>query len=593
MSESLAYTGDFASADVRTPRQKYLARMRQLERAAQPFVCDYQELADHYWPGSVRLTQADKARTRYTGTDVVNSVGILARRTMQAGIASSLTSPARPWAALGLPDLDLMRWGPVKTWLHLVTESMFRVFARSNLYQVLPTMYAAEGVFGTAAMVIDDDPKDLVRFYQWTTGTYYLAANARQTIDTGFRRFQMSVANLIERFGVGAVSSRVKKLADQKNWDQLVDVVRVIEPNWQRDTNKIDAAGMAYTSTYFESGGNDDKLLEQRGLRDLALIAPRWEPLGEDEYGRGLGFQSLPDSRQLQFYGRRNGQATDGLVQPAVASSAALEGSYPLPGEIVKTQTTGPQSELRAVYAVPPAAIQVLDAKEARLERRLNELWFVDLWLALTRDENRPANVTAREVAERHEEKLLQLGPVLVQQYNELLDPTIERTFNLQVRRSTPFWMRGETGPYFPPPPEEIHGMPLRVEYISPLAVAQKLVGIAADERLASTVGNIYAVYPQIVKKINWFKFVEGYAERVSANPDIIVPQDQVDAQLAAEAKAAQQQQQTEQLPAVAKSAQVLSQTDVGGDSALNRLLYAQAGGAGVPPVLPGAGRGG
>ncbi|PWG73491.1 phage head-tail adapter protein, partial [Enterococcus hirae] len=72
--------------------------------------------------------------------------------------------------------------------------------------------------------------------------------------------------------------------------------------------------------------------------------------------------------------------------------------------------------------------------------------------------------MTAREVQERHEEKLLMLGPVIERVQNELLDPMIDRVFSIALR-----------GNALPPPPEELEGVDLRVEYISILAQAQRM----------------------------------------------------------------------------------------------------------------------
>jgi DNA-binding IscR family transcriptional regulator len=50
--------------------------------------------------------------------------------------------------------------------------------------------------------------------------------------------------------------------------------------------------------------------------------------------------------------------------------------------------------------------------------------YYADLFLMLANDDR--SNVTATEIAERHEEKLLMLGPVLERLHNEML-----------IRRST------------------------------------------------------------------------------------------------------------------------------------------------------------
>lgn len=599
MSESVVSLDTLTSAaDQRTPKQRQLARLRTLERLARGFVLQWSEIAEHNLPGSVRVRdngRKDVAATAGQSLEVVNSIGVIACRTLASGMMSGLTSPARIWFALAIPDTDRMRFGPVKSWLHKVQEAMFRQFARSNLYQVLPLLYAHLGAFGVACALLEKDVQDLIRFYLWTPGTYFLANSGRLTVDTAYRRLSLTVAQLVQQFGQENCSRRVQQLWAQKQYDQDIEVIRAIEPNMERAHGKLDRSGAAVLSDWFEPGSGDerDKYLRRSFYRQSPILAPRWGAIGEDVYSRSPGFDALPDSRMVQQYERRNGQVVDYLAAPPVASSAQLQGAYPMPGEVLKVPFSGTQNAIQTIHQTQPAAITAIDTRVQRLENRINEIWFANLWLMLSQDD-RNMRPTAREVAERHEEKLLQLGPTLVRVYNELLDPTIERTFALMVEASMPFWQRQEDGPFFPPPPEELAGQDLRVEYISPLALAQRLVGITSDERLAGFVGNIAAVKPDIIDKVDWDRMVEGYAERTSANPDVVVPQDKVEQIRGRRSQQQQQQQQvTEQIPAAAQAAKVLSETDIRGDSALNRLLYAQAGGAGVPPALPGAGRGG
>ena len=56
--------------------------------------------------------------------------------------------------------------------------------------------------------------------------------------------------------------------------------------------------------------------------------------------------------------------------------------------------------------------------------------------------------ITAREIEERHEEKLLMLGPVLERLNDELLRPLIDRTFNIMVRLSQGAWRQGRGAGY-------------------------------------------------------------------------------------------------------------------------------------------------
>jgi len=72
-------------------------------------------------------------------------------------------------------------------------------------------------------------------------------------------------------------------------------------------------------------------------------------------------------------------------------------------------------------------------------------------------------NMTATEVLQRNEEKMRLLGPVLGRLQSELLQPLIERVYNILERQNI-----------FRPAPEILAEQNVEIEYVSPLAKAQK-----------------------------------------------------------------------------------------------------------------------
>ncbi|MGA0840920.1 MAG: portal protein, partial [Pseudomonadales bacterium] len=80
--------------------------------------------------------------------------------------------------------------------------------------------------------------------------------------------------------------------------------------------------------------------------------------------------------------------------------------------------------------------------------------------------------MTATEVLQRNEEKMRLLGPVLGRLQAELLQPLIDRVFNLLLRARA-----------LPPAPEELQGQNIDIEYVSPLAKAQKLTDLQSVMR--------------------------------------------------------------------------------------------------------------
>ncbi len=75
--------------------------------------------------------------------------------------------------------------------------------------------------------------------------------------------------------------------------------------------------------------------------------------------------------------------------------------------------------------------------------------------------------MTATEVIQRQEERMRVIGPVLGRLMNELLRPLIDRVFALMLRADM-----------LAVPPTSLQGIDIDVEYVSPLARAQKSSGL-------------------------------------------------------------------------------------------------------------------
>jgi hypothetical protein len=173
-------------------------------------------------------------------------------------------------------------------------------------------------------------------------------------------------------------------------------------------------------------------------------------------------------------------------------------------------------------------------------------------------------------VRERHSEKLLVLGPMMEQQNDDLFDPCIDRIFNTMLRRGK-----------FPPPPPEIQGQQLRVEYISIMAQAQKLVGVSSLERFVGFVGQVAQFNPSVLDKVNTDAAIEEYGIMTGVTGKIIVSAEDVAIVRENRAKQEQQQRAAESMPALAQgaaAAKTMSETDVAGDSALARLMSQMTG---------------
>lgn len=556
-----------------TLRQRHLQRYQALKNERATWEPLWRDVSEHILPGHARFTTADRNRGTRRGASIINSSPRRSSRTLAAGMMAGITSPARPWFRLTTPDASLAEYGPVRGWLYVVEERMRLAYARSNTYNALHATYKNLGGFGTAAFFLEEDTQDALRSYVLTTGQYCLANSPRLQVDTVYRETGFTVAQMVERFGEKACSPRVREAFKSGRLDTWVDVLHVVEPNTAVRPGMLGPGGKRWTSLWLELAGDEQTgVLRVSGYAEFPVLAPRWDVVGEDVYGYGPGMDAIGDCKGLQFLEKRKAQAFDKVVNPPMVGPAALmnQRASILAGDVTYVDVPQGGQRFEPAMTVHPGALPEFRQAIAEHAQRVDQDFFADLWLMLAQSDN--PQMTATEVAERHEEKMLQLGPVLERLNGELLDPLIDRTFSILLRNNQ-----------FPPPPEELQGQPLKVEYISILAQAQRMLGIAGMERMVGFVGTLAKADPTVLDKVDLDQAVDVYADMVGVPPSV-VRSDEVVAQLRAGRRQAEAQaQQMAQAQAVAESAQKLSQTDMAGDNALTRMVQAMGGPAPGP----------
>lgn len=550
--------------DPRTPQQRIMARKAALWTERSSHDAHTQEIAEFLLPRSARFHGSENGQggaTHYNS--IIDETGTQAHGVLEAGLMAGMTSPARPWVKLATPDRDLMEFGPVKTWLSKVTQKMLTIYAKSNTYRAFRSMYGQIGAYGTAANVCVDNYENVLHNFPLAWGSYTIGLNQLGTADTLYRVITKTVAQLIEQFGRENCSQTVRNLWDTAKYDATVEVLHAIEPRRGRDYTKIDARNMLFKSCYLELGrDNDSKFLRESGFKEFPAICPRWLVDGDDTYAtRWPAALALGSIKQLQQEQKQKSTAIDYQVEPPLGVPLELKNSGVdrLPGGVTFINAANPQGGIRSMFEVRLDLQHLLiDIQDVR--DRINKSFFVDLFKMLANDTR--SNVTAREIAERHEEKLLMLGPVLESLHTEMLQPYVEITFAKMLRAGL-----FAPGTELEPPPE-LQGQDLDIEFISTLAQAQRAVGTASVDRLIGTIGSLAAIKPEVLDKLDADQAVDAYAEMLGVDPSLIVADK--DVALVRKGRAAQQQAQAmaamaQPMKDMAMAGKAMGETDVEG----------------------------
>lgn len=551
-----------------TKRQYHDRRLNSLKSMRNPWEAHWLELSEYVAPSRLRLLMREN-EGRPSRKKIVDSTGSFALRTLASGMHSGITSPARPWFRLATFDPDLKDFAPVKQYLSQVETRMREVYQASNVYNAFHWGYGDLGLFGQSCSLLVEDDDSVVRMIPMLHGSFWLARDHKGRATTLYRQFEWTVEKIVSRFGYDKCSNTIQNCYDKGDYDERFVINHAVEPRMERDPTKIDRRNKPFLSNYWEDGGpRGGDLLEESGFDSNPIIAPPWELVAEDSYGISPGMDALPDVKMLQIMQMRAGEAIEKKVRPPMTGPISMKNNPAslMPGSV--TYVDDPTGRAYRPAIEVNLSLTELEHKITEANRRIERAYYADLFLMLANMEGiQPRNTF--EIAERKEEKLLALGPVLENIYNGQLAPTIDRTFEIMEQRGL-----------LPPPPDELQGTELKIEYISMLAQAQKAVSTGSIERLFSFVGNLAAANPNVLDKIDMDEGVDIYGDMLGAPPSLIVPDEQV---ASVRNQRAQQQQQAMQAqmaaqaaPAIqqtADAARVLSETDAGGgQSLLNRL---------------------
>lgn len=542
-------------------------RLGRLKTDASSWFATGQELSKFCCPTRGFFSQTPNQGTKIDHRVVLDMHARRAVRTLASGMVSGLTSPSRPWFAIGVTDPSIQELDEVKEWCDMVETRMLDVFAHSNIYGVLHSVYEELATFGTASFFLSEDINTIIHGRSYTFGEYYLGCDQNGRVNTFAREFFLQVDQMVLEFGLENLSPTVQAHHQNKNFDTWIKCSMLVERNRDRKPGFIDNKNMAYTCTYWEDG-NPEKPLRVDGYEEFPVLAPRWDTTtSADSYGKGPGWDALGDTKMLQKETRMKLEGLDKSNNPPVQVDSSVDGEANLmPGGITRFSGVMPNAGVKPAYQVQPDVNAMLESiRDCRMV--IDRAFYADLFLMFANADL--GKMTATEVAERQSEKLQMLGPVLERLENELLSPLIERTFAIMSRMGL-----------IPPAPEALKKTELKVRYISILAQAQKMVGSVAMQQVIGFVGSMAATDPEVADLIDTEETTRIYADNLSTPAKMLRTRGKVAERRKARAEAQQQAQQAQMALAMAKAGRDaagatkdLAGATLNGNSALDAAL--------------------
>lgn len=396
---------------------------------------------------TVRQTAGVSRTRKLFETTAVNSAEMLA-----AGLHGIMTNPSGKWFSLTVADKEKEEL--FSDWLlkaeQVMTEEIIRPSAgfATNIHEV----YMDIAVLGTAGLYVGwDEEKASLLFQSRFLGELFIDENQAGQVDTVFRVFKMPLSKIIKTWGEKAVPEKMLAVYRQSPVENReYEIIHAVMPN--PAYKKGDFFQKPVSSVYVLK--DERCVIFAGGFEEMPLFVTRWSKASAEVYGRSPAISMLPDIKMLQEMMKETIIAAQLANRPPlmVRDDDQFAPTATVPGGIIRYSGEAPKPFISSANS--SVGLDMMN----EIRQRIRLAFYNDL---VTTTSN--VQMTATEVVQRTDEKMRLLGPVFGRLQTELFGPMISRVFGLLLRHGK-----------IPPLPEELEGAEVRVEYLSPLSMAQK-----------------------------------------------------------------------------------------------------------------------
>jgi hypothetical protein len=248
---------------------------------------------------------------------------------------------------------------------------------------------------------------------------------------------------------------------------------------------KVDNKNKPFASVYIDP--KNKKILSESGFDEFPYVAPRFLKASfEIGYGRSPAMSALPDIKMINKMSEVTIRAAQKQVDPPllVPDDGFMLPIRTVPGGLNFYRSgTRDRIEPLNIGANNPLGLNM----EEQRRQAIRSAFYVDQLIL-----SQGPQMTATEVVQRTEEKMRLLGPVLGRLQAELLQPLISRVYNLMVRQKT-----------FAAAPDFMRNSQIEIEYVSPLAKAQKQGDVQSALRMLELFGPLAQLDQQVLDYID------------------------------------------------------------------------------------------
>lgn len=451
--------------------------------------------------------------------EIFDSSPLIALDEFEGGFFNQATNPAERWMSLTLTNKDLAKWGPVRDFLWAFENALFASVspARSGFYVNIPGCFGDLGAFGLGTLYSAEN--------QAKTGFVDLAIPLSESwIDTdgmgNLTRFDREVPmygrQMKAQFGEAAAH-----VPDSRQ----IYVIHAVVKNPEFREGALGPKGMAWSSLYLSE--DDRNFRVDKGYYEMPYHSIPWRLRSGRIYPIGPGHIARADVNMLNEMERSHIVSAQFAAEPPVLlhDQSVLTAADIQPNALLYGSVNEDGKPLVQNFSRGGDVKLSLEQSQQR-RQSIRDAYKFSLMQLL----NRP-QMTATEFLGQKSMQLQLLAPNLTKIHTYGLAPFVARRARMLQRMGLA-----------PPPPPEMQGQKIEIEFVSPLAKAQKASIGQSTMQFVGAVGQLAQADPSAMDNIDTDGTVNVLYDSFGPPPGVMRDPKAI-ARLRSDRAAAQQQQ--------------------------------------------------
>jgi hypothetical protein len=490
-------------------------------------------------PG-IANAQADRGRMaeNYDGT------AMRACNTLATGQAARITPMGARWAVLR-PPAALQGNPSAENYFARCTEILMAKLGSSNFYNRAYECYQARAAYGVSALEVAVGANGRgLHFRSLPIGTFAVAENTLDEVDTIFRTNFRTPAQVIEQFGKAAPACCRKKYDDAATRHKPSEkILHCVLPRQDRDPRSMTPDNKPIASTHLHV--ETQTLLLESGFDSVPVAVSRWQTTPLSPYGWGPADYALPEAAQANFMEQMQDVLAETAAFPRILYPAGMKDEIDFAAmgltsfDPAAGETAIPREWLTA------GRYDISKDRTEDKKRAIEAAFFTELFTAVSR---LSPDATATQVSAILSESREMFHPIYSNMVREFHTPILRRCFTLLL-------MQGE----MPPPPPVVIDMDElgafiadpEVEYVSAMALALEQGHLTGLQDILTVIGPLAAVDPAWLRPFKPEAIAPHLVRAKGLPTSFLRSEEELAAMAEAEAAAAQQMQAAQATEAV------------------------------------------